>query len=110
MPIRIVVGDDSPCTLSAVRRALQEEPGIRIVGEALVFSATMQMMGDFKPEVLLFDLHMPEKRNFTPTFVKSQLVVVSHALAMSVANDEAAGALAESYGLALLDKITLTLT
>ena len=68
MPIRIVVGDDSPCTLSAVRRALQEEPGIRIVGEALVFSATMQMMGDFKPEVLLFDLHMPEKRNFTTTF------------------------------------------
>ena len=107
MPIRIVVGDDSPCMLSAVRRALQEEPGIRIVGEALVFSATMQMMVDFKAEVLLFDLHMPEKRNFTTTFVKSQLLLMSHALAMSVANDGAAKALADSYGVALLDKMHL---
>jgi len=107
MPIRIVVADDSPCILSAVRRVLQEEPGIRIVGEALVFSETMQMIGDFKPEVLLFDLHMPEKRNFAPAFVKSQLFLVSHALAMSVANDEAAKALAESYGVALLDKMHL---
>ena len=65
----------------------------------------MQMIADLKPEVLLFDLDMPEKRNFTPTFVESQLVVVSHALAMSVANDEAAKALAESYGVALLDKM-----
>jgi hypothetical protein len=45
--------------------------------------------------VLLFDLHMAEKRNFTTTFVKSQLLLVSHALAMSVANDEAAKALAD---------------
>jgi len=107
MPIRILLADDSPCMLSAVRRVLQEEPRIKIIGEALIFSATMQMIADLKPEVLLFDLDMPEKRNFTPTFVESQLVVVSHALAMSVANDEAAKALAESYGVALLDKMHL---
>jgi chemotaxis response regulator CheB len=107
MPIRVLLADDSPCMLSAVRRVLQKEPRITIIGEALVFSGIMQMIGDFKPEVLLFDLHMPEKRNFTPAFVKSQFVLVSLALAMSVANDEGAKALAESYGVALLDKMNL---
>ena len=63
MPIRVLLADDSPCILSAVRRMLQKEPRITIIGEALVFSGIMQMIGDFKPEVLLFDLHMPEKRN-----------------------------------------------
>lgn len=92
MPIRVLLADDSPCMLSGVRRVLQKEPRIAIIGEALVFSGIMQMIGDFKPEVLLSDLHMSEKRNFTPAFVESQFVLVSLALAMSVANDEGAKA------------------
>jgi DNA-binding NarL/FixJ family response regulator len=107
MPIRVLLADDSACMLSAIRQVLQEEPRIRIVAEASTFASTMQMIGDFKPEVLLFDLHMGEKRNFTPAFVKSQLVSMSHTLAMSFANDAEAKALAESYGVTLLDKMNL---
>ncbi len=53
-----------------MRKTLAEEPRIEIVGEAATFDATMRMISDFKPEVLLLDLHMPEKREFTPDFVK----------------------------------------
>ena len=42
-----------------------------------------------------------------PLSSKSELGSVSHALAMSFANDEEAKALAESYGVALLDKMNL---
>jgi DNA-binding NarL/FixJ family response regulator len=107
MEIRMVVADDSPTMLSAVRRVVQEEPRIKIVGETFEFTAIMQMMFDLRPEVFLFDLYMAQRRRVIPSFVKSQLAVVSHALAMSFANDEEAKALADSYGVALLDKMNL---
>jgi len=41
------------------------------------------MIADFKPHVLLLDLRLAEKRDFTPDFVKSQLVSVGGTLAVS---------------------------
>jgi chemotaxis response regulator CheB len=108
MSIKVLVADDSELMRSAIRRVLQEEPLIEIVGEATSFAQTMQMIGDFKPSVLLIDLHMPERRDFTPAFVKSQLASVGCTLAVSFSNDEEAHALAESYGaVSLLDKMKL---
>jgi response regulator of citrate/malate metabolism len=78
-----------------------------VVGEAATFAKTIQMIGDLKPEVLLLDLHMAEKRAFQPELVKSQLACVC-ALAVSFSNDAEARQLAESYGaVALLDKMKL---
>jgi chemotaxis response regulator CheB len=90
-----------------MRRILEEEPRIVVVGEAATFAKTIQMIGDLKPEVLLLDLHMAEKRAFQPELVKSQLACVC-ALAVSFSNDAEARQLAESYGaMALLDKMKL---
>jgi DNA-binding NarL/FixJ family response regulator len=108
MSIRVLLADDSDAMLSAMRQVLLEEPRIRVVGEATTFAATMQMIADFKPEVLLLDLHLAGKRDFATAFVKSQLGFVEHTLAVSFANDDEAKALAASYGAeALLDKINL---
>ena len=68
----------------------------------------MQMVADFKPDVLLLDLHLPLKRDLQPPLVKSQLRCVDYTLAISFANDEEAKSLAASYGaVALLDKMSL---
>jgi two-component system, NarL family, response regulator NreC len=108
MAIKVLLADDSDVMRSAMRKTLEEEPRIEIVGEASTFAATMQMISDFKPEVLLLDLHMPEKREFTPDFVKSQLCTVKHTLTVSFSDDSEAKTLAESYGAAsLLDKVKL---
>jgi chemotaxis response regulator CheB len=107
MPIKVLVADDSHEMRSAIRRILEEETRIKIVGEAATFAKTVQMIGDLKPEVLLLDLHMAEKRAFTPELVKSQLGCVC-TLAVSFANDDEARELAESYGaVSLLDKMKL---
>ena len=107
MPIRVLVADDNKPMLTAIRNVLLEERLIEIVGEASTFAATMQAIADFKPDVLVLDLHLPESRNFKPEFVKSQLVSV-RTLAVSFSNDGEAKALAESYGAAaLLDKMKL---
>jgi chemotaxis response regulator CheB len=107
MSIRVLVADDSHLMRSAIRRILEDEPRIVVVGEAATFAKTIQMIGNLKPEVLLLDLHMAEKRAFTPELVKSQLSCVC-TLAVSFSNDDEARQLAESYGaVALLDEMKL---
>ena len=107
MPIKVLLADDSDVMRTAIRKILQEESNINVVGEAASFAETMQMIGDFKPDVLLLDLHMPEKRDITPALVKAQLGTVC-TVAVSFSNDGDAKDLAASYGAAtLLDKMTL---
>lgn len=108
MPIKVLLADDCDFMRRAIRRTLEEEPKIKVVGEAANFAKTMQLIADTKPDVLLLDLHLPEERHFAPEMVKSQLVSVEKVLAISIANDDEARKLAESYGAdALLDKLNL---
>jgi DNA-binding NarL/FixJ family response regulator len=105
--IKVLLADDSQAIRSAIRKTLAEEPRIEVVAEASTFAETIQKIADFKPAVLLLDLHLPEKREFTPELVKAQLQSVC-TLAVSLSNDEEAKALAESYGaVSLLDKMNL---
>ena len=60
------------------------------------------MIADSKPEVVLLDLHLAEKRDFRADLVKSQLASVNNVLAVSFSNDAEAKDLAESYGAKLL--------
>lgn len=108
MSIRVLLADDSDIMRDAIRKFLAEEPCIKLVGEAASFGQTMQMIADFKPDVLLLDLHMAEKRDFAPAFVKSQLASVDRVIAVSFSDDAEAKALAAGYGAALLlDKMNL---
>jgi two-component system response regulator NreC len=104
---KVLIADDSEIMRTAIRKLLQEESNIRVVGEAATFAETVQMIADFKPDVLVLDLHMPEKRNFTPALVKAQLSTVC-TVAVSFSDDSDSKTLAESYGAAtLLDKMSL---
>jgi DNA-binding NarL/FixJ family response regulator len=107
-PIKLLLADDSDIMREAIKKLLAEETRVQIVGEASSFAAAMQMVADFKPDVLLLDLHLPQKRDLQPPLVKSQLGCVDYTLAISFSNDEEAKSLAASYGaVALLDKMSL---
>jgi DNA-binding NarL/FixJ family response regulator len=108
MPIKVLLADDTDLMRHAIRKLITEEPRIELVGEASNFGQAMQLIADHKPQVLLLDLHLAEKREFTPALVKSQLASVQNVLAVSFSNDAEAEALAESYGAKLLlDKMKL---
>ena len=108
LPIKVLLADDSEIMREAIKKLLVGEPRIRIVGEASSFAAAMQLVADFKPEILLLDLHLPQKRDLQAPLVKSQLSCIEYTLAISFANDEEAKSLAASYGaVALLDKMSL---
>jgi len=108
MPIKVLLADDSDIMRDAVRKLLAEEPRIQIVGEASTFDAVVQSLQKFKPDVLVLDLHMPQRLELQPQDVKSRLNNVKFTVAISFANDEEAKSLAASYGAAaLLDKMSL---
>jgi two-component system response regulator NreC len=108
VPIKVLLADDSDVMRAAIVSLLNEESSIHVLAECSTFAQTVQMIADFKPDVLILDLHMPEKRNFSPALVKAQLASVDLILAVSFSNDDDARALAQSYGAAaLLDKMTL---
>lgn len=108
MPIKVLLADDSDSMRSVIRSTLQKEPRIEVVGEASSFGKTVQMITDFKPDVLVMDVYFAEKRDFAPSLVKSLLVGVRSVVAVSSSNDDDAKILARSYGAyALLHKMSL---
>jgi DNA-binding NarL/FixJ family response regulator len=108
LPIKVLLADDSEIMREAIKKLLEDEPRIRVVGEASCFGTAMQSVVDAKPDILLLDLHLPQKRELPAPLVKSQLNCIKHTLAISFANDDEARSLAASYGAAaLLDKMSL---
>ena len=108
MSITVLLADDSSIMREAIKRLLEDDPGIQVVGESASFGEATEMIAALKPRVLLLDLHMPQKQEFPAPLVRSQLSSVKHTVAISFANDDEARSLAESYGAAiLLDKMSL---
>jgi len=58
--INIVISDDHALFREGLRRLLEAEPGVRIVGEASDGEETVRVVGELKPHVLLLDLSLPK--------------------------------------------------
>ncbi len=59
-PLRVLVADDHPLMLAAVRRALDASDDFEIVGEASVGSHVVPAVNELRPDVVLLDVRMPE--------------------------------------------------
>lgn len=60
-PIRIVIADEHPIRREDVRRLLESEPGLRIVGEASDVLGATQLTRHVKPDILLIDLALSQR-------------------------------------------------
>jgi two-component system nitrate/nitrite response regulator NarL len=59
--IRVVVADDHVVFREGLRKLLERENDITIVGEASNGNECIRMLMKFKPDILLLDLRMPDK-------------------------------------------------
>jgi DNA-binding NarL/FixJ family response regulator len=58
--LRVLLADDHPLMIAAVRGALESEKDFEIVGEATSGSQVMPLVSSARPEVVLIDLRLPE--------------------------------------------------
>jgi DNA-binding NarL/FixJ family response regulator len=107
---RVLLADDSADVRRAVTALLSREPTVIVIGEVSSYPELMEKLREFKPDVVVMDIHMPGEDRVEPSVLKRQLNG-SCVLAMSVWNDEATHSLAQSFGASqLLDKGNLATT
>jgi DNA-binding NarL/FixJ family response regulator len=63
--IRIVIADDHPIFRDGLRKLLDNEDDMQIIGEVSNGTECTQIVGKLKPDILLLDLRMPEKDGLT---------------------------------------------
>jgi len=56
---RIVIADDHPIFRDGLRRLLETEPDLKVIGEACDGAEAVKMARQLKPDILLLDLAMP---------------------------------------------------
>jgi len=59
MRLKLLVADDHPLVLAAVRMSLSDAPDIEIVGEATSGQEVLPLVGRTSPDIVLLDLRMP---------------------------------------------------
>src|SRR3981081_595983 len=57
---RIVIADDHPIFRDGLRRLLEAEPDLKVLGEASDGAEAVKQAAQLKPNILLLDLAMPK--------------------------------------------------
>jgi two-component system NarL family response regulator len=58
--VRVLLADDHRLILDGVRRALEEDGGFTIVGEAHTGAAVLPLVEEHRPDVVVLDVRMPD--------------------------------------------------
>jgi DNA-binding NarL/FixJ family response regulator len=61
---RIVIADDHPIVRKGLRQVIEEEPDLKVVGEAGDGEAGLALIRKLQPHVAVLDLHMPKLDGF----------------------------------------------
>lgn len=57
--VRIVVADDHALVRDTLRRVIEREPDLQVIGEAAAIASTIDQVRTLRPDLLLLDLTMP---------------------------------------------------
>jgi two-component system nitrate/nitrite response regulator NarL len=60
LPIRLVIADDHPIFRDGLRRLLEAESDLKVVGEARDGAEAVKLARQLKPDIMLLDLAMPK--------------------------------------------------
>lgn len=58
--IRILVADDHPIVRKGLRFSIEEDPGLKVVGEAADGQAALELIRKLRPQIAVLDIDMPK--------------------------------------------------
>jgi CheY-like chemotaxis protein len=92
MPLAVLLADDHDFIRRSIKSLLETDPEIRVVAEASNFSEAMQRTAEFKPDVIVLDLHMGTNE-FDASEIRAAFAG-RRLIAITAWNDEESGVLA----------------
>jgi pilus assembly protein CpaE len=85
--IRVVIVDDIAETRENIRKLLQFEPDVEVVGVARTGREAIDISKDVKPDVLLMDINMPDMDGIAATEIIRKIVPFTQIVILSIQND-----------------------
>jgi pilus assembly protein CpaE len=85
--IRVVIVDDIAETRENIRKLLQFEPDVEVVGVARTGREAIDIAKDVKPDVLLMDINMPDMDGIAATEIIRKMVPFTQIVILSIQND-----------------------
>jgi DNA-binding NarL/FixJ family response regulator len=99
MSSRVLIADGAKIVRDAIRRLLNGQPEIEIVGEAADFAQAIGMIEELKPQIVILDLYMPIGSESSLDDVRDQVRSSGvQVLAISIYLDETTQELAKAIG------------
>lgn len=85
--IRVLIVDDLPETRENVRKLLQFEPDIEVIGQAGTGEEAIEMAQQFQPDIILMDINMPGIDGIGASQKITELIPSVQIIIMSVQSD-----------------------
>jgi pilus assembly protein CpaE len=85
--IRVVIVDDIAETRENIRKLLQFEPDVEVVGVARTGREAIDISKEVKPDVLLMDINMPDMDGIAATEIIRKTVPFAQIVILSIQND-----------------------
>jgi two-component system response regulator NreC len=86
---RVLITDDHAIVRAGLRTIVQSEPTLELVGEAAGGYEAVELVKQFKPDVLLLDLSMPDMDGLAVTKELKPLFPEMHILILTIHDDQA---------------------
>jgi DNA-binding NarL/FixJ family response regulator len=86
--IKILIADDHAIFRDALRKLLDSEEEITIVGEARNGAECIKKLGELKPDILLLDLRMPDKNGLAVLEEINFDTLPTHVIVLTAAEDD----------------------
>jgi DNA-binding NarL/FixJ family response regulator len=88
MSIRIVLADDHKIVRDGLRKLLDQDVGIEVVGEADTGRKTIEMVRELSPDVIVMDITMPDLNGIEATSKIKKEVPTTKVLCLSMHADK----------------------
>jgi len=89
MLVRVLIADDHPIVRKGMRSVLENEPGIKVIGEAKDGTEALKAIENLRPDVLIVDMMMPGHNGLEVIRLAKQYLPELYILVLSMHSNEA---------------------